>query len=65
MTGYCAKACITAGEKPVFITGQKKCLPIANPETTKGFEGERVTVKGTVEGGKLTITSIVIEADKK
>lgn len=65
MTGYCAKACITAGEKPVFITGQKEVLSITNPETTKGFEGERVTAKGSVEDGKLTITSIVIETDKK
>ena len=24
MTGYCAKACITAGEKPVFVTEDKK-----------------------------------------
>src|SRR5689334_22836489 len=55
MTGYCAKACIAAGEKPVFVTEEKKVVPIANPERTRNLEGERVAVKGTVENGVLTI----------
>lgn len=58
MTGYCAKACIGAGEKPVFVSEDKKVMPIANPERTKNLEGERVALKGTVDGGVLTITSI-------
>jgi len=58
MTGYCAKACITAGEKPVFVTDDEKVVPIANPERTKNFEGEHVAVKGSLENGVLTITSI-------
>ncbi len=65
MTGYCAKACITSGEKPVFITVAKEVLAIANPDATKGYEGERVTVKGSVEEGKLTITSIALNPPKK
>ena len=58
MTGYCAKACISAGEKPVFVGEDKRVLPISNPEVTKGFEGEHVAVKGNASEGKLTISSI-------
>ncbi len=58
MTGYCARACITAGEKPVFVGEDKQVVPIANPELTKGFAGERVIVKGSVSEGKPTIGSI-------
>jgi hypothetical protein len=58
MTGYCAKACITAGEKPVFISEDKQVIPITNPERTKGYEGEHVVVRGSASEGKLTISSI-------
>lgn len=58
MTGYCAKACIGAGENPVFVTEDKKVVPISNPERTKNLEGEHVAVKGTVEQDVLTITAI-------
>jgi hypothetical protein len=42
----------------VFVTDDKKVVPIANPERTKNFEGEHVAVKGSLENGVLTITSI-------
>lgn len=58
MTGYCAKACISAGEKPVFVSEDKQVIPISNPEILKGFEGEHVAVKGSVSEGKLTIANI-------
>jgi hypothetical protein len=65
MAGYCAKACITSGEKPVFITTAKEVLAIANAEATKGYEGERVTVQGSVEDSRLTIHSITLDPPKK
>ena len=58
MKGYCAKSCIDAGERPVFVTDDKQIIAITNPELTKGYEGERVAVKGSVDDGKLTISSI-------
>lgn len=58
MTGYCAKACITAGEKPVFVSEDKQVIPITNPERTKGYEGEHVALQGSLSQGKLTISSI-------
>lgn len=65
MTGYCAKACIGGGEKPVFVTETREVLLVANADATKGFEGERVTVKGSIAEGKLTITSIAVDPAKK
>ncbi len=65
MTGYCAKACIGAGEKAVFVTEDKKVVPIANSERTKTLEGEHVLVKGTVDQGVLTITSIEAQPVRK
>ena len=58
MNGYCAQACIKSGERPVFVTAEKHVVPIANPELTKGHEGERVIVKGNMENGSLTISAI-------
>jgi hypothetical protein len=63
MQGYCARACIKADEKPVFVTEEKQVVPIANPEVTKGHEGQRVIVKGNLEDGSLTISAIE-SADK-
>lgn len=58
MQGYCARSCIAAGEKPVFVTEDKHVIAIANPEMTKGYEGEHVLVKGSVDAGILTISTI-------
>ncbi len=49
--------------KPVFVTAEKQVIPIANPELTKGHEGERVRVKGHLENGSLIIATIE-SADK-
>ena len=63
MKGYCAQACIKAGEKPVFVTEENQVVPIANPEMTHGHEGRHVTVKGNLENGSLAISAIE-SADK-
>lgn len=53
----CAKKCAAAGEKLVFVNGDKKTvLEIANPDAVKRLAGEHVKVKGTVEKGVLTVT---------
>jgi len=45
----CAKKCIEAGEKPVFVTDKDmKVVNIANPTAVKGHEGQHVQVMGTM-----------------
>lgn len=54
----CAKKCLDAGEKMVFVTDKdKKVIPVANPEALKDHAGHHVKVKGTVDNGALTVAS--------
>ena len=54
----CAKKCIGAGQKMVFVTDKdKKVIPISNPDALKGHEGHHVKVKGSVKDGALTVAS--------
>ena len=59
----CAKKCADAGEKLVFVNSDKTVMQVANPETLKGHEGHHVTVKGTVDKGTLTISSVEMVKD--
>ncbi len=59
----CAKKCADAGEKLVFVNSDKTVMQVANPETLQGHEGHHVTVKGTVEKGTLTISSVEMVKD--
>ncbi len=59
----CAKKCAEAGEKLVFVNSDKTVMQVANPETLKGHEGHHVTVKGTVDKGTLTISSVEMVKD--
>lgn len=55
----CARKCIQAGEKAVFInTADNKVYTIANPDKVQEHIGQRVTVTGNVSGDDLTVDSI-------
>lgn len=54
----CVRACVKAGEKPVFVTEDKKVVKIANPEKVMDYLGHQVKVTGKLEGDTLTIDSV-------
>jgi hypothetical protein len=57
----CAKKCIEAGAKPVFVSdNSKEVLKLDNPDVTKGHEGHHVNVTGTVKDGVLHIGSLAM-----
>jgi hypothetical protein len=60
----CAKKCAEMGEKLVFVDSDAKTiLQVANQDALKGHEGHHVTVKGTLEKGTLTISSVEMIPD--
>ncbi|HEX2328960.1 MAG TPA: hypothetical protein VHN74_09560 [Candidatus Angelobacter sp.] len=59
----CAKKCADAGEKMVFVNSDKTVMQVANPEVLKGHEGHHVTVKGSLDKGTLTISSVEMVKD--
>ena len=62
----CAKKCIEAGEKVVFVNdGDKAVIPVANPEALKGHEGEHVLVEGKLENNTLTVSKVTPYEAKK
>ncbi len=59
----CAKDCIKAGEKTVFIDDtDNKVYTIANPAKVEDHIGHRVTVTGEIEGETLTVDSVKMAA---
>ena len=54
----CVKGCVGGGQKPVFITGDKKVVQIANPDKVMAHLGHKVEVTGKVKDGTLTIKSV-------
>lgn len=58
----CAKKCAAAGEKMVFVSDSKDVLKIDNQDATKGHEGDRVNVTGTVTEGVLHIDNLAAAA---
>ena len=56
----CAKKCIEAGEKPVFVTDtDQKVVPIDNPALVAGHEGQHVKVTGDMTAnGALHIATV-------
>ena len=59
----CAKKCIEAGEKAVFVNdADKTVLKLDNPDATKGHEGHHVNVSGSVKDGVLHIDKLTMAA---
>jgi hypothetical protein len=57
----CAKKCIEAGAKPVFVSdADKSVLKLDNPDATKGHEGDHVNVTGSVKDGVLHIDNLTM-----
>jgi len=62
----CAKKCAEKGEKMVFVDAdQKTILQVANQDALKGHEGHHVTVKGKLENGTLTVSSVEMVPESK
>lgn len=54
----CVKGCVSGGQAPVFVTGDKKVLKIANADKVMGHLGHKVEVTGKVMDGTLTVKSV-------
>jgi hypothetical protein len=55
----CAKKCIAAGEKMVFVTdGDQKVLTVANPDVLKDHIGHHVAVTGKVDNDSVHVDSV-------
>jgi len=55
----CTVKCIKEGAKYVFVNdADKKVYAIADPDKVAAHAGHHVTVKGSVEGGSLTVATI-------
>ena len=54
----CVKGCVSGGQKPVFVTGDKKVLQIANADKVMDHLGHKVEVTGKVKDGTLTVKSV-------
>jgi hypothetical protein len=52
----CVKKCIEGGMAPVFVDEAKKSVwTIDNPEATKGFYGDHVTITATADETKKSV----------
>lgn len=61
----CAKKCAEAGEKLVFVDSDAKTiLQVANQDALKGHEGHHVTLKGNLDKGTLTVSSVEMVKDE-
>jgi hypothetical protein len=59
--GDCAKKCMEAGEKAVFVSDDgAKVIPITNQKMVAGHAGHHVKVTGTVKNDMLTIKKIAM-----
>ena len=52
----CVKKCIEGGMAPVFVDEAKKSVwTIDNPEATKGFYGDHVTITASADESKKSV----------
>jgi len=62
----CAKKCIEAGEKVVFVNdGDNSVVQVANPDALKAFAGQHVLVEGKLENNALTVSKVTPYEAKK
>jgi hypothetical protein len=56
----CAKKCIGAGEKPVFVSDKdQKVIAVANPDAVKYHVGQHVEISGNLTSdGSLQVASV-------
>jgi hypothetical protein len=58
----CVKGCIARGAAPVLVSEGKVYKLKGEDTAVKGLAGQNVTIKGTVSGDTITVTSV--EAQK-
>jgi|SRR5579862_3462065 hypothetical protein len=59
----CAKKCVAAGDKyALYTTDDKKVYVLMPQGKVAAHAGQEVTIKGTVDGDTITVTSVT---DKK
>ncbi len=55
----CAKKCVDAGQKAVFVDEKDKAVyAVANQDAVKSHAGHHVQVKGTLANNTLTVSSV-------
>lgn len=54
----CVKSCMKHGSDPVLVSEGKVYKLKGEQDAVKGLAGENVTVKGTVDGDTITVTSV-------
>jgi hypothetical protein len=61
----CVKECEDAGSPLVFVNDKdKSVLQVSNQDVLKSHEGHHIKVTGTVDGDKLTVTSVSMLKDQ-
>ncbi len=61
----CAKKCVDAGEKAVFVSDKEKAVyHIANQDAVKAHAGHHVEVKGTLDNNTLTVSQVTMMKDQ-
>ncbi len=62
----CAKKCVAAGEKPVFVDDKdQKVIPVDNPDTLTEHLGHHVQVTGNMTGsGSMHVSGVKMLSQK-
>lgn len=61
----CAKKCVDAGEKAVFVSEKDKAVyQIANQDAVKAHAGHHVEVKGTLDKDTMTVSQVTMLKDQ-
>jgi len=57
----CAKKCVAAGEKPVFVSdSEHKIIPVVDPMMLNEHVGEHVKLIGTMSKGSIHVDKVDI-----
>ena len=54
----CAKTCIKAGVKPVFVNDSGKVFKVANPEKVTDLAGQRVVLTGSEDDSTIKVQNV-------
>ena len=56
----CTRRCMRAGEQFLLVDGESSYLLEGDPQVLKQAAGLRVKITGTLSGGKISVTSVVV-----
>jgi hypothetical protein len=57
----CVKGCIARGAAPILVSDGKVYKLKGEDAAVKGLAGQNVTIKGTVDGDTITVTSVAAQ----